>query len=135
MSPWARLDDQFHAHPRTLMAGFDANGLYARALSYCANYLTDGFVPAEWVDAQGGKKLATKLVDTRFFEQIEGGYLILGYLEYNPSREQIEAERERERGKKSRGKRRQPDSDSPGESPGESPNGSPGERQRDEVPR
>lgn len=126
MSPWARLDDNFHAHPRTLMAGFDANGLYARALSYCAGYLTDGFVPNEWVDGQGARKLAVKLVETGFFEAIEGGYLVIGYLDHNPSREEIESERNRERGKK-RGQRGKSPRVSPGESPGDNHRDNPGE--------
>ena len=117
--PWAKLDDNFHAHPRTLQAGLEANGLYARALSYCAQYLTDGFVPAEWTEAQGGKKPAARLVETGSFEAIEGGYLVVGYLDYNPSREQVETERARERGKKSRGKSTQTRPGSPGDSPGE----------------
>lgn len=121
MSPWARLDDNFHAHPRTLQAGFDANGLYARALSYCAGYLTDGFVPTEWVDGQGARKLANKLVETGFLDQLDNGYMVVGYLDHNPSREEIEAERARERGKKSRGKRTGNRTDSPGDSPGEHP--------------
>jgi hypothetical protein len=112
---WARLDDNFHAHPRTLQAGLEANGLFCRALSYCAHYLTDGFIPAEWAEAQGGRRPVTKLVDVGLLEQIEGGYIVPGYLERNPSREKVQAERRRERGKKARGNR----ADSPGESPGE----------------
>lgn len=120
--PWARLDDNFHAHPRTLQSGLEANGLFARAISYCANYLTDGYLPSEWAEAQGGKKPVQKLVDAGLLEEIEGGYRVIGYLDRNPSREQVEGERNRERGKKAgqRGK-------SPQVSPGESPRDNPGE--------
>jgi hypothetical protein len=123
MSPWARLDDNFHAHPRTLQSGLDGNGLFARSLSYCAHYLTDGYVPAEWAETQGGgKKLCQRLIDAGLWEAIEGGYVVKGYLERNPSREQVETERNRERGKKA-GQR----SKSPQVSPGESPRDNPGE--------
>lgn len=115
---WARLDDNFHAHPRTLQAGLEANGLFCRALSYCAHYLTDGFIPAEWAEAQGGRRPVTKLIDAGLIEQIEGGYIVRGYLERNPSREKVEAERRRERGKKAR-KGGGTATDSPGDSPGE----------------
>jgi hypothetical protein len=118
MSPWARLDDNFHAHPRTLMSGLEANGLFARALSYCAHYLTDGFLPTEWAEGQGGKKPLQRLVDAGLVEEIEGGYLVIGYLERNPSREQVKAERDRERGKKA-GQRSKSPASSPGESPGD----------------
>jgi hypothetical protein len=93
MSPWARLDDNFHAHPRTLMSGLEANGLFARALSYCAHYLTDGYVPMAWVDAQGSKRAAKKLTDAGLWEPIEDGFRILGYLDANPSRDDIEETR------------------------------------------
>lgn len=89
MSPWARLDDNFHAHPRTLQSGLEANGLFARALSYCAHYLTDGYLPIEWAEAQGGKKPVQRLVDAGLVEPIEGGYIVIGYLERNPSRDDV----------------------------------------------
>jgi hypothetical protein len=115
---WARLDDNFHAHPRTLQAGLEANGLFARALSYCAHYLTDGFIPAEWAEAQGGKKPAARLVDVGLLEPIEGGYRVIGYLDRNPSRETVEADRLRERGKKA-GQRAVSPGDSPRDTPGD----------------
>lgn len=120
MSPWARLDDNFHAHPRTLQSGLEANGLFARAISYCAQYLTDGYLPSEWAEGQGGKKPVQKLIDAGLLERIEGGYLVIGYLERNPSREQVEVERERERGKKA-GQRGKSPSMSPGDSRGDTP--------------
>ena len=88
--PWARLDDNFHAHPRTLQSGLEANGLFARALSYCAHYLTDGFLPSEWAEAQGGKKPVQRLVDAGLIHPIEGGYVVTGYLDRNPSRGDIQ---------------------------------------------
>lgn len=87
---WARLDDNFHAHPRTLQAGLEANGLFCRAISYCAHYLTDGFIPSEWAEAQGGRRPVIKLIDVGLLEQIEGGYRVVGYLERNPSREDVQ---------------------------------------------
>lgn len=103
--PWARLDDKFHSHPTTWQVGLESNGLFARALSYCAEHLTDGFLPEEWVwshvpgtvrnrDPRG---IAGRLVETGLWERIEGGFMIVEYLVYNPSRAQVEAEREAQR--------------------------------------
>jgi hypothetical protein len=117
---WARIDDNAHAHPRILQAGLEANGLFFRALSYCSHYLTDGFIPNEWAEAQGGKRPVTKLVNVGLLEPIEGGYRIHDYLDRNPSREQVQEERRRERGKKARQR-----SASPGESLGDNPDLSP----------
>lgn len=114
---WARLDDNFHSHPRTLLAGLAANGLFCRGLSYCAHYLTDGFIPSTWAEQQGGKRPITKLLNAGVWAPVEDGFMVVGYLERNPSRAKVEAERRRERAKKAGGK----PSASPGESPGEHP--------------
>jgi 5-methylcytosine-specific restriction endonuclease McrA len=90
---WARLDDNFHSHPRTLLAGLEANGLFARAISYCADYLTDGFVPSEWAEQQGGKRPITRLIRAGLIEAVEDGYMIIGYLERNPSRDEVNQSR------------------------------------------
>ena len=136
--PYALLDDTFHSHPKLVAAGWAARGLYAAALSYCAAYTTDGFVPGSWVGTLGAGKLATVLVDVaawatvkrkqRFTltasdgiqEQLvapEDGYLIPDYLDYNPSRRQL-AERlaqKIEAGKRGAKKRWQTDSTTYGE--------------------
>lgn len=110
---WARLDDGFHAHPRTLQAGLEANGLFCRAISYCAQFLTDGFVPGEWLEQQGGpvaaKRAIKRNIEAGLIERIEGGYMIVGYLERNPSRADVHARRRADSERKRIGFR--PDSD------------------------
>lgn len=94
---WARLDDNFHAHPKTYVAGLDGCGLFCKAISYAAHYLTDGFVPREWVASQvparKGGDVVDRLVDAGMFEPVEGGFVIHGFLELNPTREQVLEER------------------------------------------
>src|SRR5437762_1764756 len=78
------------------MVGNAGAGLYARAISYCANHLTDGFVPAEMVKSwltSGQTKLPDKLIETGLWEPIENGYMIRQYLDYNPTREDYESKR------------------------------------------
>lgn len=89
---WVKLDDAFHAHPKAVRAGLEAVGLYTLSLSYCSHYLTDGYIPAEWVGHQAGKhtdRLAQRLVDVGFWTVDNGGYRVHDYLDYQPSRERI----------------------------------------------
>jgi hypothetical protein len=105
VSPWARIDDGFHSHPKVRDTSLAAVGLFALGLSYCANHLTDGALPESFVrdHARGhaGRKALHELIERRWFERAEGGGLhIAGYLEWNPSRAQVDTARDRERRKK-----------------------------------
>ena len=42
---WTKLDDGFWMHPKVLMAGNEAAGIFARCLSYCAGHDTCGVIP------------------------------------------------------------------------------------------
>jgi hypothetical protein len=96
--PWAKLDDNFHAHPKTYMVGLDGCGLFTKGLSYCAHYLTDGFLPEEWVYAQvpattrnrDTTGVIGRLLDSGMFEKVDGGFQIHDYLACNPSRQQAQ---------------------------------------------
>lgn len=100
---WIKLDDQFPDHPKVAQAGALAELLYVNALAYASRYLTDGFIPHAIVaklvvwDFEGAPSnydLAERLVAAGLWELVEGGYRIHDYLDYNPSREQVFAERE-----------------------------------------
>lgn len=96
---WGRLDDSFDAHRKVRRAGLEATGLHARALSYCAGALTNGHVDPEWLEERAGRrsgKLAEQLVAAGLWEPNSDGYVIHDYLDYNPSREQVEAKRRRD---------------------------------------
>jgi hypothetical protein len=95
---WAKIDDRLHSHPKVLEAGPEAMGLFLLALSWCADYLTDGFVPEIQVRrllfvCDDPLAIADKLVGAELWERADGGYQIHDYLEYNPSAEQVKAER------------------------------------------
>lgn len=91
---WFKLDDGFHSHPKVLQAGNEAIGLYVRCGSYCAQHLTDGFVPAPVVLLYGSVELAEALVEARLWKPVKGGWQMHDYLTYNPSREKVTAERD-----------------------------------------
>ena len=96
MSPWAKVDDTLHSHPKAMQAGLPALGLHLLAMSYSAGYLTDGFVPDGWVEREQGrtKGLPNRLVEAGMWHRIEGGYIIHDWLDYNPSRAEVIERRE-----------------------------------------
>lgn len=104
--PWVRMDDQFPEHPKTLNAGPLAAWLDVAAWGYSSRYLTDGIVPREVIDRlahfDGIKKngkpirnhdLAERLVASGLWKPHPDGYEIHDYLDYNPSRADVLAER------------------------------------------
>ena len=99
---WVKIDDKFHSNAKVYDVGNEGAGLYVRALSYCADHLTDGFVPRGWVQSIASNKLTAKLTAARLWRAVDGGYIIDAYLELNLSKAEHEARREakREAGKK-----------------------------------
>lgn len=111
---WVRLDDQFPKHPKVAAAGPLAGWLHVCGLCYCNQYLTDGFVPRavahslthyehvglETASAEGGligfgndvtcEWMASVLCEHGVWERVEGGYQIHDYLDYQPSRAEVE---------------------------------------------
>lgn len=111
---WARLDDGFHSHPRVKRLSYTAVGVFAIGLSYAAHYETDGLLDSEFVkelrQRRGGKAALQELVDAGMFEEQNDGQLgVRNYLSFNPSRAELEQQREKNRGKQRglRARRRQ----------------------------
>ena len=105
---WARLDDSFHSHPKTIRAWHrspEAVGLYVRALSWIADHNQDGHIPDEtvvmWMPSQRDREKALKvLVEVGFVRKNGAGWVINDYLAYNPSKEDVEARRKADRQRK-----------------------------------
>jgi hypothetical protein len=121
---WGKLDDQFHSHPKVIAAGNEAVGVYARALSYCADYNTDGFVSrvwakqiatvtllrkitqvglwievsaGEWETVSGRKDTGNRSLEDVTLKFLLDGFFIPDYLHLNPSRVEAEAARAKRR--------------------------------------
>lgn len=91
---WFNADDKMHSHPKVRQAGLEAIGLWTVAGTYCTDYLTDGHVPAWFVDSwPKGKNLAAKLVTARLWEATEGGWTFLSWSEYQRTRQQVEKDK------------------------------------------
>lgn len=116
---WVRYDDKFHSHPKLArLEGYQLPcvGLHLLASSWSADHLTDGHVPRSQIFKLCGDlsdllpsgqpwEIVNELLDAELFDECsEHGtgekiscYLVHDYLEYNPSREQVLAEREARR--------------------------------------
>jgi len=100
--PHFRVDDMLHSHPKARRAGLSAMGLWSLCGSYGMSYKQDGFVP-EWfvLGFPNGKRLATTLVSVGLWENAtrdgEEGFQFHDWLDWQPSADEIERDRERQR--------------------------------------
>lgn len=95
---WFYVDDGLHSHRKVWAAGTPAMGLWVRAGSWCADELTDGFVPTEIVKAYGTAPMARSLVSAGLWAPEGGGYRFHQWNEpgRQPTRTEVE-ERRRKR--------------------------------------
>lgn len=95
---WARLDDKFHGNrkiKRAWKASRAAVGLHVMAIAYSADYLTDGFVDEEFVEEKLAKSTERRaaldaLTTSGLWLAVDGGWEINDFLDFNPSREDVE---------------------------------------------
>ncbi len=105
--PWFKVDDSFAGSPKRAACPPAAIGVWVTAGSWCAQQLTDGFVPSHMLAMFGGRsKDAESLVAAGLWEVADGGWQFHDWEKYQPSREQVEADRHaaRERQRRAREK-------------------------------
>lgn len=92
---WAKMDDSFPFHPKTIAAGNASAGAWCRMLTWCSQQLTDGMLPARLalIISDGDTTIIERLVKVGLLEERPAGYAIHDYLWYNPSRATVLAER------------------------------------------
>ena len=125
--PWVKIDEKFYQHPKVVEVGPLGMAMQVAALCYCNQNLTDGFVPYNaadtllpWKflgeDTDRGRKLyrisvscgmhgedATAgfvielLLDAGMWEEVDGGYQIHDFKDYQPTKEEVLAERDRKK--------------------------------------
>ena len=110
---WFKVDDGLHASRKLLKIPkrnrFAAIGLWTVAGSWCADQLTDGNVPNYMITEWGGPPAAPEaLTDAGLWERTHDGYVFYNWHEYQPSKQDVDAERaaSRERMRDLRAKRR-----------------------------
>jgi hypothetical protein len=122
---WFKIDDGLHSSRKFLSIPrryrFAAIGVWTVAGSWCADQLTDGVVPdymlAEWNVPPAAPNA---LVDAGLWERTSDGYEFHKWHEYQPRKEDVDAERaaSRERMRELRARRKQPKPQKDAEEPG-----------------
>lgn len=95
---WVRLDDGFYRNRKARLAGKDGRALFLASCCYSAAALTDGHIsrvdlPVLCADAEVKPSVAKRLVEVGLWHEVDDGWTIHGYLELNPSKEKVEADR------------------------------------------
>lgn len=103
---WAKIDDQFPEHPKIVAVGEEAAWLTVKAICWSSRHLTDGFIPkvvAEHLAQSPGRpaekavEMIRKLVRHHLWDRVKDGYRVHDYLNYNPSKKSVLAERARKK--------------------------------------
>ncbi len=83
---WFKVDDKLAVHPKTMLAGNAAMGLWVRAGSWCAAHSTDGKVPTSMLVALGGRPAhADALVKAGLWATEPDGWRFHDWLDWQPS--------------------------------------------------
>jgi hypothetical protein len=121
---WVKLDDAMGEHrkvKRALRKNRSAVALHFLGILHCSRYLTDGFVEDEYVEeilpSRERKAALDVLIEQGLWVQARGGYTIHDYLEHNPTREKVLANRATEAARKARGRNTQTNPCPPGQPP------------------
>jgi hypothetical protein len=97
--PWVKLDDRFPSHRKIALLSDRAFRLHISAICWCAENLTDGRITDRELTlvahVRGLKATAKQLEDAGVWDRADDGWVIHDYLDYNPSREQVQAERKK----------------------------------------
>lgn len=97
--PWFMVDDKLHSHRKSVRAGVPAMGLWVLAGSWCADQLSDGFIPDYMVLRldPGGEDSAAELVRAGLWYEAERdgekGWQFHQWEERQPTREDVLAKR------------------------------------------
>ncbi len=94
---WLKTDDKFPEHRKIRRLTDAAYRLHHTAMCACAKDETDGLVTeADIADMEHGTRLRKHipaLVAAGLWDEVDGGWLIHDFLNYNPSHEQQEGKR------------------------------------------
>ena len=97
---WVRLDVDYFSHPRAIAAGRDGRALHLASICWCGSQLTDGHIPAGAVPtlcqmAGVSRTAVGKVVAAGLWQPTDGhDFYVKDYLDRNPSKGEVEQERE-----------------------------------------
>jgi hypothetical protein len=102
--PYARIDDNFYMTVKNQTIDRDEQDLFFAGNVYCNQQLTDGFIPASvlphlalWAKLPheaNAQAIASRLIEHRYWEKVDGGYIVHDYLDWNMSKAEILSIRE-----------------------------------------
>lgn len=94
-----KLDDGFGEHPKIAQLSDSALALWVTGLAYCNRNLTDGFIPrmvglGQLRYCEGNAlPFIKELEEAGLWAAVDGGWQVHDYLEFQPSRDEVRAER------------------------------------------
>ena len=96
---WVRLDDNIFGNSKIVEVSGPAKLLHIVGICFCAQGLTDGFIPAKALRqlhaiANSGPRHVDELTNADLWHDSDGGFWVHDYLEYNPTREKVLGDRE-----------------------------------------
>lgn len=95
--PWVRLDDRFPRHRKVELLSDRAFRLYVSALCWSSENLTEGRILARELPVvarlRGIKTAAGELEAAGLWDRTDTGWEIHDFLEYNPDRARVQADR------------------------------------------
>ena len=94
---WVRIDDTFPDHPKIVGLTDAAFRAHVAGLCYAGRYLTDGHIPTSALRQIGTRKAAQELEARGLWDKTDHGWVINDFLDYNPSKADVQAERDRKR--------------------------------------
>jgi hypothetical protein len=96
---WVKIDDRFPSHRKVALLSDRAFRLHVSAICWCSENLTDGRITNRELSLitriRGVKATAKQLEDAGVWDRTEDGWAIHDYLDFNPSRDQVLAERKK----------------------------------------
>jgi hypothetical protein len=94
--PWVRIDEKAMDHPKIMRLSDGAFRLWVAGLAYCQKHLTDGAIPREALKLLPAmtRGRVGELVSGGMWEQVELGFQVHHYLEWNDSRDHVTKARE-----------------------------------------
>lgn len=103
---WFKVDDGWWSHPKVIPVESDARGIWVSAGSWCAQHLTDGFLPEYALkmltELRGNRLKAAidELIEAGLWKRRPGGYLFHDWEKYQPMRDDVERKRAADRERK-----------------------------------
>lgn len=95
---WVRLDDGFFRNRKAREAGKDGRALYLAGCCYSAAALTDGHIAKRdlavlCAEAEVKPAVARRLVEVGMWIELDDGWLINDFTEFNPTAESVKEKR------------------------------------------